>query len=202
MPVKSNDKSRMPKLLRDILEITETVIIAVFSVTLVFTFIFRMATVSGRSMENTLLPDDRIVSSTLFYSVECGDIIIINADNSVLFDDNNNLKYGTGLGKQIVKRVIATGGQTVDIDFEKGTVSVDGNILNEGYITGLTHLDEGAFTGKYPITIPEGYCFVMGDNRGISKDSRSVEVGLIPEEEIAGEVIMVISPFHRIGFVK
>ncbi len=202
MPVKSSDKSRMPKLMRDICEIAETVIIAVFAVTLVFTFIFRMATVSGRSMENTLLPDDRIVSSTLFYSVECGDIIIINADNSVLLDENNNVKYGAGLGKQIVKRVIATGGQTVDIDFEKGTVSVDGNILNEEYITGLTHLDEGAFTGQYPITIPEGYCFVLGDNRGISKDSRSLEVGLIPEEKIAGEVIMVISPFHRFGFVK
>ena len=103
MPIKSSNISRMPKLMRDICEIAETVIIAVFAVTLVFTFIFRMATVSGRSMENTLLPDDRIVSSTLFYSVECGDIIIINADNSVLFDDNNNVKYGAGLGKQIVK---------------------------------------------------------------------------------------------------
>jgi len=202
MPATNNDKTRKPKLIKDICEITETVIIAVFTVTLVFTFIFRMATVSGRSMENTLFPDDRIVSSTLFYKVECGDIVIINADNSVIFDENNNLKYGTGLGKQIVKRVIATGGQTVDIDFDKGTVSVDGNILNEEYITGLTHLDEGAFTGMYPITIPEGYCFVLGDNRGISKDSRSVEVGLIPEEKISGEVIMVISPFHRFGFVK
>lgn len=200
MPDKN--KSFFPKLVRDILEIAETAAIAVFTVTLVFTYLFRMATVSGRSMETTLLPDDRIVSSSLFFDVECGDIVIIDAENAVLLDEENNIKYGSGLGKQIVKRVVATGGQTVDIDFEKGTVTVDGTVLNEDYITGLTHLDEGAFTGQYPITVPDGYCFVLGDNRGISKDSRSSEVGLIPEEKITGEVIMIVSPFYRFGFVK
>ncbi len=200
MPDKN--KSFFPKLVRDILEIAETAAIAVFTVTLVFTYLFRMATVSGRSMETTLLPDDRIVSSSLFFDVECGDIVIIDAENAVLLDEENNIKYSSGLGKQIVKRVVATGGQTVDIDFEKGTVTVDGTVLNEDYITGLTHLDEGAFTGQYPITVPDGYCFVLGDNRGISKDSRSSEVGLIPEEKITGEVIMIVSPFYRFGFVK
>ena len=98
--------------------------------------------------------------------------------------------------------MIAVGGQTVDIDFEAGDVYVDGEKLSESYITGLTHLDEGAFTGQYPITVPDGYIFVLGDNRGVSKDSRSIEIGLIAESAVNGKVMLRISPLENFGFVN
>lgn len=186
---------------RDILDLLETVFISVFAVTLIFTYLLRISTVKGTSMQNTLLPDDRVIAAVLPLSHEPGDIVIVNADEAVLLNDDGSLRRERGLNKQIVKRIIAVGGQTVDIDFERGTVIVDGVTLDEEYITGLTHLDEGAFTGKYPLEIPEGYVFVMGDNRTVSKDSRSSEVGLVSEDNIVGEVIFRLTPLDRFGLI-
>lgn len=186
---------------RDLLDLLETVFISVFTVTLIFTYLFRISTVKGTSMQNTLLPDDRVITAVLPLSREPGDIVIVNADEAILLDDDGSLRRERGLNKQIVKRIIAVGGQTVDIDFERGTVIVDGVTLDEEYITGLTHLDEGAFTGKYPLEIPDGYVFVMGDNRTVSKDSRSLEVGLVSEDNIVGEVIFRLTPLDRFGLI-
>jgi signal peptidase I len=104
-----------------------------------------------------------------------------------------------GLNKRIVKRVIATGGQEVKINFENGDVLVDGKLLDEPYIKNLTNLDENAF--KYPFVVPEGYVFVLGDNRAMSKDSRHPNVGLVQEDYIIGKIIFRIFPFDKIGFV-
>ena len=84
-------------------------------------------------------------------------------------------------GKNLIKRIIATGGQTVDIDFELGQVYVDGEALSEPYTLEPTYLDEGT---EFPLTVPEGEIFVMGDNRNNSLDSRYPQIGLIHRDEI------------------
>ena len=185
----------------DLADMAESVIYAVFLVLLIFTFLFRIATVEGTSMVPTLQEDDRLIVSNLLYKPEQGDIIIINSVNSHLFADDSQTEVTEtpGLGKRIVKRIIAMEGQTVDIDFDLGIVYVDGNQIYESYIADLTTRNEGAF--DYPITIPKGYMFVMGDNRLWSKDSRHPEVGLISNDDVMGHVILRISPFDNFGFV-
>lgn len=187
--------------LDDLADMAESVIYAVFLVLLIFTFLFRIATVEGTSMVPTLQEDDRLIVSNLLYKPEQGDIIIINSVNSHLFADDSQTEVteAPGLGKRIVKRIIAVEGQTVDIDFDLGIVYVDGNQIYESYIADLTTRNEGAF--NYPITIPKGYMFVMGDNRLWSKDSRHPEVGLISNDDVMGHVILRISPFDNFGFV-
>ena len=107
-----------------------------------------------------------------------------------------------GMNRLIVKRIIATEGQTVDFDFQRGIVYVDGEVYNESYISGLTHLDEGAFTDRYPITVPKGYVFVMGDNRRNSLDSRSKELGYVSVDNIEGKVLWRIYPADKLGSIK
>lgn len=176
----------------------ETVFVTIFTMTLIFTYILKPTTVSGDSMNPTLFTGDRLIITGFYNSPENGDIIIADCNESVTLSDENTPEYRQGLGKMIVKRVIASGGQTVDIDFEKGLVYVDGVMLDEPYISGLTHLDGGAFTGKYPVTVPEGYVFLMGDNRGNSRDSRDSAIGFVSEKNIIGKVILRISPVNNI----
>ena len=168
----------------NLFEWVETLVIAFFAVILFFTFVFRLAAVNGESMLPTLVDKDRLIVSYLFYTPKNGDIVIVNNDNPAL-------------EKVIVKRVIATEGQTVDIDFDSGEVKVDGKVLQEDYINNLTLLDEGGH--DYPVTVPENCVFVMGDNRQNSLDSRDSRVGFVPEDEILGKVSLRIFPFSRFG---
>ncbi len=168
----------------NLFEWVETLVIAFFAVILFFTFVFRLAAVNGESMLPTLVDKDRLIVSYLFYTPKNGDIVIVNNDNPAL-------------EKVIVKRVIATEGQTVDIDFDNGEVKVDGKVLQEDYINNLTLLDEGGHS--YPVTVPENCVFVMGDNRQNSLDSRDSRVGFVPEDEILGKVSLRIFPFSRFG---
>ena len=186
----------------DILFFIESAFIALFITSMIFTYILHIAVVNGESMENTLMPDDRLVTTSWYNSINQGDIVIIYADDSVTLNDDGSLNIGKGLRKTLVKRVIAVEGQTVDINFERGAVYVDGKMLDESYITSLTHMDEGAFTYKYPVEVPEGYVFVMGDNRQVSKDSRSDEIGFVSLESITGKVIMRVFPLDAFGFVE
>ncbi len=186
----------------EIISFIELIIITLFLMTMIFTYVLRIATVNGDSMKNTLISGDRLITTAFCNSPEQGDIVIIYAGDAVTLDENRNLEVNKGLRKTLVKRVIAVEGQTVDIDFERGSVYVDSVMLDESYITGLTHMDEGAFTGQYPVTVPKGYVFVLGDNRQVSKDSRSSELGFVAVKNITGKVLMRISPLETFGFVK
>jgi signal peptidase I len=185
----------------DFADMAESVIYAVFLVLLVFTFLFRIATVEGSSMVPTLEENDRLVVSNIMYEPKQGDIVIINSEKAHLFSDSSQTEVieTEGLEKRIVKRVIATEGQKLDIDFELGIVYIDDVQIYESYIADLTTYDEKAF--EYPITIPEGYIFVMGDNRLRSKDSRHPDIGLVSKDDVVGHVILRISPFEKFGFV-
>lgn len=179
------------------LDWVETVIFAFFAVILIFTFILRIANVDGESMLPTLTDGDRLVVSHLFYTPEAGDIVIVNSTTGTVYGEDNSLETIPGLNKIIVKRIIAVGGQEVNINFETGEVFVDGSLLDEPYINELTKADEGGH--HYPVIVPDGYVFVMGDNRMNSTDSRRDIVGFVNEEEIIGKVIFRIFPVDAIG---
>ncbi|MBE6846570.1 MAG: signal peptidase I [Ruminococcus sp.] len=175
----------------DVMDTCESVVVAMFVVLLIFTYLFSVAVVEGDSMLPTLQDADRLLLIN-FADPEPGDVVVLNSDSAYTFDAAGQLREDGGLGKKIVKRLIAEANQTVDIDFAAGIVYVDGKPLAEPYTSTLTTRDEGAFT--YPITVPEGYVFVLGDNRSVSKDSRHPDVGLIPEEDIVGKVWLRVYP--------
>ena len=169
----------------DLLDWLKTIAVTIAVVVLIFTFVAKTAIVHGRSMENTLFERDFLVLWSLFYSPKQGDIVAANC-----------MGLNRPDGEVIVKRVIAVGGQTVDIDFSTGTVYVDGEVLNEPYIKNATINDEGGFS--YPVTVPEGSYFCMGDNRQHSTDSRDANVGFIEREDILGKAVLRIYPFNSI----
>ena len=150
------------------------------AVIVVFLLCFRVVVVSGTSMNSTLLDGDYLLLiGDLFYrEPQRGDVIVASKDS---FDN----------GAPIVKRVIATEGQTVDIDFRAGIVYVDGVALDEPYTMTPTNLEEGV---KFPVTVSEGCIFVMGDNRNGSKDSRNPEIGMIDKREVLGKVVFLFLP--------
>jgi len=154
-------------------------------VVLLFTFALRIIGVEGPSMMNTLHDGDWLLVSDLFYKPENGDIVIIKKDEF--------------MQSPIVKRVIATEGQTVDIDFDMGTVWVDGVMLDEPYANDRT---TRAFDMQFPQTVPEGCVFVLGDNRNHSSDSRTSSLGMVDERLIVGKVIFRILPINSFGTVK
>ena len=149
-------------------------------VMVVFMLLFRIVIVSGSSMYSTLWNGDwlLVTGSVLYHEPEAGDIIVASKDS---FND----------GEPIIKRVIATEGQTVDIDFEAGIVYVDGMALEEDYTYTLTNVQEGIV---FPITIADGCIFAMGDNRNGSKDSRDPDIGMIDTREILGRAVFLIFP--------
>lgn len=185
----------MKKFLKSAVGLIEQFIITFFVLCLVFTYLFRIVSVSGDSMLNTLKDGNRVIVNAMDRKIKNGDIVVVELNNAVTFVENGTLEISNGLNKTVVKRVVATEGQTIDIDFAAGIVYVDGERLYEDYIElGLTHYDGGAFTGKYPITVPEGYVFIMGDNRSVSMDSRSEKIGFVSVDDITGTVILRFYP--------
>ncbi|MDE6092399.1 MAG: signal peptidase I [Ruminococcus sp.] len=190
------------KLLSDIVEIIESTITTVFVIIMIFTYILHPVNVVGTSMTNTLQDEDRIFMTTVYTDISYGDIVVINNDMSYLLDSDNNIIErnidGSGLKECIIKRVIATGGQSVKIIPETGDVIVDGNTLDEPYIKEKLR-NGGVF--DYPITVPEGYFFVMGDNRNGSSDSRNPDIGLISKEQIYGKAIIRYAPLSKFKYL-
>lgn len=169
-------------------------------VLLVFTFLVRMVVVSGSSMFGTLVDGDYLllVNHPLCGNLDYGDIVVASMDR---FND----------GEPIVKRVIATEGQTVDVDFTEGIVYVDGVALDEPYTNTKTTLDEGT---SFPLVVDQGCVLLMGDNRNGSRDSRDPLIGQVDEREILGKAVLLMLPgtgerefsvsrdFSRIGGLK
>lgn len=149
-------------------------------------------------MVPTLADGDRLAVSRLSDEYENGDILIINNWEGHPMDSEGNIQTTRGFEKRIVKRLIAQEGQTVDIDFAAGIVFVDGQALDEPY-TNTPTTDDEDWALQYPLTIPEGYVFVLGDNRNGSSDSRSSYVGLVPRKDILGKVLIRILPFSKFG---
>ena len=166
-------------------DILRSVFISASILILIITFVFTMVFVDGRSMQHTLDSGDKIIVTKMGYQPKDGDVIVVG-------------KSEEGYSKPIVKRVIATEGQTLKIDFENQQVIVDGKVLDEPYISSETI--EG--TAEIPEVIPEGYVFVMGDNRYISMDSRYKDIGLVNVDDIVGKAVFVLFPFDRFGFIE
>ena len=162
----------------------------------VYMLMFRVVVVVGPSMYDTLVDGDRLilVSNVLYRNPEQGDVIVASKNS---FRD----------GECIIKRVIATEGQAVDIDFQLGVVYVDGVALQEDYTYTMTNLDEGM---QFPLIVPENCIFAMGDNRNASMDSRNPQIGFVDKREILGKAIFLMMPgtnggteepqYDRIGF--
>lgn len=169
----------------ELFEWIEAIVTAFVSVIILLVFVFRVAGVEGSSMEPTLKSGDRIIVSGLFFKPSAGDIVVVtkpNADNKIL-----------------IKRVIATGGQTVDLSEDGEALYVDGIKLDEPYLScpaGEEHdLD-------LPATVPKGHVFVMGDNRYASRDSRYADIGMIDERYLLGRCVFRVLPTDRLGPVK
>ena len=181
---------------RDLYEWMQALVCSVLVVVLLFTFVVRLIGVDGHSMVPTLQDGDRllVLNSILYDDYQYGDIVVLRKESF--------------LAEPIVKRVIATGGQTVDIDFETGSVYVDGELLKVVYINELTFLEEGT---EFPLTVPEGSIFVMGDNRNNSNDSRDYRLGTVDTRYVIGKAVFLAFPgtdestgerdFGRIGVI-
>lgn len=187
--------------LHDLYALLHDLVYILAGVTLFFVFVIRLVGVSGPSMMQTLQDGDYValLSNTLMGELEQGDIIVAR---KLTFED----------GEPIVKRVIATEGQQVDIRYDQdgvATVYVDNTALEEPYINGPMY-EPNYLTLEFPLTVAEDCVFVMGDNRNRSYDSRGVSIGQIEESQIIGKVLFVVLPgpgetgkrdFSRIGMV-
>lgn len=196
--VEKGKEEKKPTLQKSIVLYLHDLAYLIAGIVLVFLLCFRIVIVSGDSMYDTLVDGDYLLllSNVFYQEPQYGDIIVAS-------------KQGYEDGTPIIKRVIATEGQTVDIDFLTGTVYVDGVALREDYIYTPTTMDEGVV---FPLVVDEGCVFVLGDNRGRSKDSRNPEIGQIDTREIVGKAIMLVFPgtdhgditpqFDRIGGIR
>lgn len=163
----------------------EALIPALIVILILFTFLFRVITIDGPSMQPNLHNSDKVLVSCFDRHLSRGDIVVVDGK-------------GTNLGKIIVKRVIATEGQTVNIDFQTGVVSVDGVALDESaYIENGITKDQGDVS--FPQKVPAGHVFVLGDNRVVSEDGRFKEVGMIDQRYIIGKVQFMIAPISKFG---
>lgn len=165
----------------------------VVAAVVLFNCVARLTRVDGESMNNTLQDGEIMLIWSLGYTPEQGDIVVLNK-TSVL------LPHWTE-PRAIVKRVIATGGQTVDIDYSAGTVYVDGRPLDEPYIPEEMYLPFGPDMQGTHWEVPEGSIFVMGDNRNNSTDSRDVQLGPIDADYILGKAVLALWPVSRFGIV-
>ncbi len=177
-------------------ECVETFCYALAVIMVLFLFVFRLVSVDGDSMRETLHNEDKLIISNLFYTPKTGDIVVINPDGM------------SGSREPIIKRVIATGGQKVYIDYDNWEVYVDGKKLDEPYIqamreqwgedVGMNETNVKKYRKEF--VVEEGKVFVMGDNRNNSSDSRDKKYGEMGEECILGRVIVRLYP--NFGFVE
>ena len=178
------------KKVKNIFDYVEMLAIAVAVVVILISFVFRLTVVVGGSMEKTLQPGQVLVITNLFYKPKTGDIIVIQPMTS-------------DYTSPIIKRVIATEGQVVDIVFDTWQVTVDGVLLDEPYVNRPSDSSvpmDGSYL-SFPYTVEEGKIFVMGDNRNHSTDSRDIRFGPLDERYLLGKALFCLYPFDRFGGV-
>ena len=192
MDNKNNKQKVFFSITKEAFEWLEVVLSAMLAVVIIFTFVFRVATIVGDSMKNTFYENEKIIITDWFYTPKAGDVVVIsrNAKNEYLSKNDEG---------PIIKRIIAVEGQTVDIDFEKGIVYVDGKALEEPYTRTSTNLQ---YDVQFPVRVPDNHIFCLGDNRNESLDSRSTKIGnggMIDERYILGKAVFRVFPFERFG---
>lgn len=163
----------------------QALMVCLVTLIVVFTFCGRVVGVKGDSMYPTLHDGDMLLLRSVGYTPKQGDIVVLNKKSGV-FDE------------AIVKRIIAVGGQTVSIDYAAGTVTVDGQVLEDDYIAERMTVLPDPYLSIQEVTVPEGSVFVMGDNRNHSSDSRDQRLGTVDERYILGQAVMVFFPFRDI----
>ena len=183
------EEEKLPKdqqMRLDLCDWIQSLMVALVICVALFIFVVRVIDVSGSSMFPTLHNGDKMIVSGLFYKPKYGDVVVFKTDS---YDPN----------KALVKRVIATEGQEISIDFDRGVVYIDGTPLEEDYIAELTK-NKLDFIG--PQTVPEGCVFCMGDNRNASTDSRKKEIGMVDERMILGRAFYVAFPSGDMGWIN
>lgn len=170
---------------RGLLEWVDSMVVAAVLLALVFTFGVRIVQVDGTSMNPGLQDGERLLLSSLPYEPEYGDVVVIDS-------------Y-TDYGKLLIKRVIGMEGDVIDIDFETGVVYRNGQPLDEPYTAEPTYLSEGV---AFPLTVPDGMLFIMGDNRNNSKDSRSPEISCVSAGDVLGRAVLRLTPFDKFGAIS
>ena len=184
----SVESPKRRKAVRVVLEWMEELMIALVLIAVIFTFVCRVVTVTGTSMVPNFHEGDRVLVVNDWNGVEQGDVVVIV----------------NVLDEPIIKRVIATEGQTVDFDYDSGTVFVDGQPVDEtqfGLENGITGEPFSSFELlEFPQTVPEGCVFVLGDHRDRSTDSRFQSVGMVDRRNILGKVVFNLYPFSILGF--
>lgn len=168
---------------REIFQWVQSLLVSVIAVGILFTFVGRPAPVDGISMEPTFQDGDLVITSPVYGELKRGDVVAIKR------------KRDTSL----IKRVIAIEGDVIDINFRKGEVYVNDELLDEPYIAEPTTRSLGM---DFPVTVPEGCVFVMGDNRNHSDDSRNPTIGMIDTRNVFGKVCFRVFPFKSFGFIK
>ena len=169
---------------QDAYEWLQILIVALVTIILVFTFVGRIIGVDGSSMYPTLHHGDMLLLQSVGYEPKQGDVVVLT-------------KAFRDVDGPIVKRVIAVGGQTVDIDYQTGTVYVDGEALDEPYLN--EPMEEPWYEDLTSVTVPEGSVFVMGDNRNHSNDSRDVTLGTVDTRYLLGKAEFICFPFSDFG---
>lgn len=172
---------------QDIYLWVQALAVALVCLILTFSLAGRVIRVVGSSMVPTLHEGDLMLLQSIGYTPKQGDVVV--------------LRKSSFMSDPIVKRVIAVGGQHVSIDYDAGTVTVDGELLDEPYILEMMQDPNFHHPGTYQneIDVPEGSVFVMGDNRNNSSDSRDVTLGTVDERYILGRVLCVLLPFDHFG---
>ena len=181
-PAELQNLSRKDAFYLDLFFWLQALIAVLITLILVFTFLGRAIGVKGDSMLSTLHSGDLVLLQTIGYEPKAHDVVVVT---KLSFSD-----------EPIIKRVIAVGGQTVTIDLDNKTVSVDGRVLDEPYINEVM---EGGGVREY--AVPEGHYFVMGDNRNHSSDSRYPSIGFVDRREILGHAHAVLLPFADFGWI-
>ena len=181
-------KREKGSLASDLFDWAEALVYALALLVVVCAFFVRLSGVQGTSMYPTLDNGDQLLLLSFGYNEpERGDIVVLMADDF--------------MDKPLVKRAIGIGGDVIDMD-PSGTVTVNGEALYEPYINDLNGQDMYLGDIQFPLTVPDGQVFVMGDNRNGSSDSRKAEVGTIPYEKIVGKAVFRLFPFNRMGRIE